>query len=79
MKEYIPIYILTDYYNDPIIGTFYEKELQKVYINEDTIFNIEKVVKERVLNRRRESQIKWMGWPEKFNTWIPTKNIEDYK
>lgn len=79
MVEYIAVYTLTDYANDPIIGTFYEKELQKVYITEDTTFNIEKVEEERIEKGVEESLIKWIGWPEKFNTWIATKEIIDYK
>lgn len=79
MKQYIPTYYITDYYGEEIEGLFYEEELQKVYVNEDTLYNIEKVLKERKINRKSESLVKWMGWPEKFNTWLPTKDLKDYK
>jgi hypothetical protein len=79
MYQNIPIYTLTDYSGEDILGTFYEKELQKVYINENTTFNIEKVMKTRTKNGKKESLIRWMGWPDKYNSWIPTKDIVKYK
>ena len=42
MQEYIPVYTLTDYAKDPIKGIFYEPELQKVHVDENTVYNIEK-------------------------------------
>jgi len=76
-KQYIPAYSLTDYADEDITGIFYENELQKVYVDENTVYNIEKVIKTR--NKKSESLVKWMGWPVKFNTWIPTEDILDYK
>lgn len=79
MSQNIAIYTLTDYAGEKILGTFYEKELQKVYVDENTTYNIEKVKATRMKNGRKESLIKWMGWPEKFNSWIPTKDITKFK
>jgi len=78
-KQYIPTYTLSDYADDPIEGIFYENELQKVYADENTVYNIEEVVKKRKRKNKSESLIKWMGWPSKFNTWIPSENIQYYK
>lgn len=79
MKQYIPTYTLTDYGSEPITGIFYESELQKVFVDENTTYRIEKVLKQRTMNRRKESLVKWLGWPTKFNSWIPTKDILSYK
>lgn len=79
MNQNIAIYTLTDYAGERILGTFYEKELQRVYIDENTTYNIEKVKRTRIKNGRKESLIKWVGWPEKFNSWIPNKDIIKYK
>jgi len=76
-KQYIPTYELSDYADEAIIGIFYENELQTVYVDENTVYNIEKVIKTR--NKKSESLIKWMGWPTKFNSWIPTEDIQSYK
>ncbi|MEK6265280.1 MAG: DDE-type integrase/transposase/recombinase [Clostridium sp.] len=79
MYQYIPIYTLADYYGDKILGTFYEKELQQVYVDKNTTYNIEEVKDERINNRKKESLIKWWGWPTKFDSWILTKDIINFK
>lgn len=76
MQQYIPVYLLTDYAKDPIVGIFYENELQKVYTDENTVYNIEKVLKERTNKGVKESLIRWMGWSKKFDSWIPSKDIK---
>lgn len=79
IKQNIPSYTLTDYDGEMIKGIFYESELQKVYIDKNTKYKVEKVLRNRTEKGRRESLVRWMGWPEKFDAWIPTKNITDYK
>lgn len=78
-KEDIPKYKLKDYANEEIAGSFYQDEMQKVDVDEDTIYRIEKVIRRR--NRRgrgREVLVKWYGWPNKFNSWIPEADLQDY-
>lgn len=76
IKQYIPIYHLTDYAKEEIKGTFYESELQKVHINDNTLYNIEEVIEEKEIDGIKHSLIKWVGWPKKFNSWIPTKDVK---
>jgi len=78
IKQYIPIYVLTDYVGLLIEGTFYEEELQKVHIDENTTYRVEEVKDNRVENGVEEVLVKWVGWPEKFNTWIPHENFDRY-
>jgi len=58
-----------------IDGVFYEKQIQKVK-KDDDIFFVQNVIKSRK-NKKGETEylIKWLGYPEKFNTWEPAKNI----
>ena len=77
MNQGLPIYTLKDYDNDPIVGTFQESELQKVYIGEDTVFKIEKVLKYRGSKSNRQALVKWQGWPKKFNSWIKASDIQN--
>ena len=46
-----------------IIGTFYEKELQKTNQEE---FRIEKVIKRKA----NKLYVKWKGYNNSFNSWI---------
>ena len=75
MRQGQPIYMLVDWYDTPVKGTFYQKELQKVDSTDDDIFKVEKVVKYRGRGAKREALVKWLGWPKKFNSWISVKNL----
>lgn len=79
IKQYIPIYKVTDYAGEKIEGIFYEGELQQVFVDENTVYKIEKVIKKRTRKGTSESLVKWLGWPKKFNSWINTEDIGDYK
>src|SRR6218665_2020314 len=61
-------YKITDYNEEEIQGTFYEQELQKT---NQQIFRIEKVI------RRRGDKllVKWLGYPDSFNSWIDNKEL----
>ena len=55
LNQEIPLYELKDYANDPIKGSFYEYELQKVRVSDDTIYDIEKVIRIRVRKKTKGS------------------------
>jgi len=78
MKQYMPVYRLIDYAKLPVEGTFYEEELQKVYADENTVYKVEEVLDNEIQDGVRKYLVKWVGWPKKFNTWIPKENFTDY-
>jgi hypothetical protein len=51
------------------IGTFYAEELQKV-IKTDDVYKIETILKKRKKGRKVQYLVKWLGYPESFNSWI---------
>lgn len=56
-------------------GVYYEHELQKVP-NENDVFVVEKVLKTRTNKKGERHQfVKWMGYPDKFNSWISINDI----
>ena len=59
-------YKVTDYKDEEVQGIFYEQELQKT---SQEIFRIEKVVKKG----KTKSLVKWMRYPESFNSWVDNK------
>lgn len=73
----IPVYQVKDLDDDPIEGTFYESELQKVIKTGDVLYRIEKVLKRRRRGNIKEAFVKWEGWPRKFNSWIPESSLEN--
>ena len=62
IKNRVPwIYIINDLNGEEIIGTFYEKELQKTNQKK---FRIEKVIK----RKSDELYVKWKGYDNSFNS-----------
>ena len=61
-------YVINDLNRDEIVGTFYEKELQKTNQKE---FTIEKIIK----RKRNKLYIKWKGYNNLFNSLIDKKYI----
>ena len=66
-----PAYKLTEWDGTPVEGTFYEEDLQKVYVAD--VFRVEKVLK----RRKNQLLVKWKGWPDKYNSWISTEDVRD--
>ena len=71
-----PVYKLKDYDQEELSGTFYKEELQKV-IKEDDVYEVEKVLKTRGKGKTKEVFVKWLGYPAKFNSWIPASEVKD--
>ena len=71
-----PVYKLKDYDQEELSGTFYNEELQKV-IKEDDVYEVEKVLKKRGRGKNREVFVKWLGYPAKFNSWVPASQVKD--
>ena len=69
IKNTVPwTYVINDLNGEEIIGTFYEKELQKTDQQE---FRIEKVVKKR----DDKLYVKCKGYNSSFNSWIDRKDL----
>lgn len=71
------LYRLTDLNHESIAGTFYEKELQLVNINTNTIHKIDKMISTRGTGLRKEVLVKWRGYSDKFNSWIPYSDLQE--
>ena len=73
----IPVYMLSDLQEDPIKGAFYENELVKITVDKDKVYKIERILKYRTRNKKREALVKWLFYPNKFNEWLPASEIKD--
>ena len=60
---------------EEIEGSFYQEELQKTH--EDT-FRIERVVRWKKKNGKRIARVKWVGYDNSYNSWIPESSIINY-
>ena len=69
VKNTVPwTYVINDLNGEEIIGTFYEKELQKTNQEE---FRIQKVIR----RKGDKLYVKWKGYDNSFNGWIDKKDI----
>lgn len=71
------VYKLKDLAGEDLTGTFYEQELQRILVDKTKTFKIEKILDRRGVGEKSQVLIKWLGWPDKFNSWIPSKNVVD--
>ena len=60
--------MIGDLNGEPIVGSFYEKELQKTSQEK---FRIEKVIK----RKGDRLHVKWKGYDNWFNSWINKKDL----
>ena len=75
MRRGIPVYKLKDWDGEPIKGTFYQQELQKVDVTDGDLFKIEKILKRRRRGNKNQVFVKWLHWPKKFSSWIDEDQI----
>ena len=61
--KFLLTYVINDLNCKKIVGTFYEKELQKTNQKE---FRIETVVKRKI----DKLYVEWKGYDNSFNSWI---------
>ena len=69
-----PVYKLKDYDGEELKGTFYDKELQKV-VKDDDVYEVEKILKKRGRGSKVQYLVKWLGYPNKFNSWVNASEI----
>ena len=68
-KSTVPwTYAINDLNGEEIIGSFYEKELQKTNQKD---FRIEKILK----TKGKKLYVKWKGYNNSFNSWIDKKDL----
>src|SRR5207244_10633283 len=61
-------YRIKDLLNEVITGSFYEQELQKT--NQE-VYRVEKVLRKKKIDGIEYALVKWSGYSDKFNEWIP--------
>lgn len=69
-----PVYSLMDDASDELEGTWYEPEMQKVEVKNNT-YKIESIISQRKINGRTEYLVRWAGYPPSFDTYVPKNQL----
>ena len=60
------MYKVEEFDGTPVKGTFYAEDIQKVTVDNDMLWRVEKVLK----RRRGQMLVHWKGLPAKYDSWI---------
>jgi hypothetical protein len=66
----LSIYKLRDLQDEDITGTFYQSELQKVDIEPNQTWKVDKILKTRGRGENKQHFVQWKHYPKKFYSWI---------
>jgi hypothetical protein len=77
LPRILTIYKIKDLLNETQKGIFYEKQLQLVS-KEEVHFKLDTIQRTRENSHGEvEKFVSWLGYPEKFNEWIPENYIKN--
>ncbi|CAC5359402.1 unnamed protein product [Mytilus coruscus] len=76
-RQNLTLYLVSDLHNDPIEGSFYQSEVQKERKGGDVKWKIEKLLKDEKRNGTLQALLRWLGYPKKFDSWIPVADIQN--
>jgi hypothetical protein len=69
---------LTTLTSEPVEGYFYRQQLHKTSPpTAETTFQIEDILAERGTDGKEECLVKFIGFPDKYNRWLPKKDVVD--
>jgi hypothetical protein len=68
-------YKVKDFKNEEIEGSFYEPELVS-FNKQDEVYEVEKILKTRIRNGKKEYFVSWRSYGPAFNSWIPVENLK---
>ena len=72
----LPLYTLRDLNDKPLVGRFYEHELQQVTVAADRLYQIDKILDTKGRGRSKRYLVKWVGYGDEFNSWIPASEVK---
>ena len=65
-------YNIVDLNNEPIEGTFYTEEVQKI---DNSVLNEPFKIEQNIKTSKGKSLVKYLGYPDSFNEWVDTKEL----
>jgi len=72
----LPRYKVKNEENESINGSFTENELQKVVIDQNTTYRVEKILAKRVKEGVSQVKVRWMNYKPSFDSWIDEREVD---
>ena len=79
VTESLPQYKLKDISDEPLMGSYYEQELQKIYVQPDATYKIDKILRRKGTGPNKMVLVLWLGWAKKHATWIRESELINYQ
>ena len=71
---------LEDDTGEVVKGVFYPEEVQKVFKGRyDKTYLIDEVLRHKTVDGKRLAFVRWKGYDDKFNEWIPVRKVRDLR
>ena len=70
-------YRLKDLSGESVRGSFYRQEL--VETAKPEFFLINKIIKSKKVNNKKQYLVSWLGYDDSFNSWVGGEDIYDFK
>ena len=77
VNQGLAMYNIKAWDNEEIKGSFYENEVQKVGATADIEYIIDEVIREEEKDKKKGYIVSWVGWPARYNSWVPAKDVKD--
>ena len=75
-----PVYFLKDLAEEDIKGYFYEHELNRVQKDlKSDVFEIDEILEEKGRGKTKQILVSWRGYPDKFNSWVNARDLQNKK
>ena len=71
------VYEVEDLNGTPFDGQFYREELITVRISDRTPYKIDKILDKRVRGGIREYLVRWQGYSQDFDSWVPAASVKN--
>ena len=69
------MYVLEHLYKEVILEKFYKQKLQDIFKTPPEVFRIEKVLKTKGIGNYKQHLVKWVGYDNSHNTWVPASSL----
>ena len=78
-RQHIYLYEIQDLNDENIDGFFYTEELTGVgstRLTAEQEFIVECIIQSKEQGKKKQLLVKWVGYPEKFNSWIKATDLK---